>query len=408
MHRFVYGFENEFYEENVQDSASTLGMITSGGTVANVNALWCARNRALGPRRHFAGVEAEGLTAALKHYGYSGAVVVGSSLMHYSLEKAVGLLGLGTRSLRRVRVDHRNQVDLKALRDVLEDCKRRKELMVALIGIAGTTESGAIDPLPEMADIANEYSTHFHVDAAWGGAMLFSREHGSQLAGIERADSVTFDGHKQLYVPMGIGMVLFRDPKIAAHIEKQAHYIVRPGSFDLGRRSLEGSRPGMVLLLHAALNLIGRRGYEALVDEGIRKAQYFVRSLTRRPEFEVLVQPQMNIVLYRYLPRQYRSDSGLHHLSEHDQVVINGMNEALQRRQRRAGLTFVSRTTLDSICDGNTVPLVALRAVLANPLTTEEDLESVLDEQIRLAECLEPENESIALRSLHAHAGVHA
>ena len=280
MHRFVYGFENEFYEENVQDSASTLGMITSGGTVANVNALWCARNRALGPRRHFAGVEAEGLTAALKHYGYSGAVVVGSSLMHYSFEKAVGLLGLGTRSLRRVRVDHRNQVDLKALRDVLEDCKRRKELIVALIGIAGTTESGAIDPLPEMADIANEYSTHFHVDAAWGGAMLFSREHGSQLAGIERADSVTFDGHKQLYLPMGIGMVLFRDPKIADCIEKQAHYIVRPGSFDLGRRSLEGSRPGMVLLLHAALNLIGRRGYEALVDEGIRKAQYFVRSLT--------------------------------------------------------------------------------------------------------------------------------
>ena len=101
----------------------------------------------------------------------------------------------------------------------------------------------------------------------------------------------------------------------------------------------------------------------------------------------------MNIVLYRYLPRQYHSDSGLHHLSEHDQVVINGMNEALQRQQRRAGLTFVSRTKLDCTCDGNTVPLVALRAVLANPLTTEEDLESVLDEQIRLADVLEPENE---------------
>jgi glutamate decarboxylase len=395
MHRFVYRFEDKFYDEHVQNSTSTLGMVTSGGTVANVNALWCARNRVLGPERDFAGVEAEGLAAALKHYGYSGAVVVGSSLMHYSLEKAVGLLGLGTRSLKRVQVNHRNQVDLKALKDVLEECKRRKQLIVALIGVAGTTDSGAIDPLSEMADIANEYGTPFHVDAAWGGAMLFSREHGPKLAGIERADSVTFDGHKQLYLPMGIGMVLLRDPKIAAHIEKQAHYIVRPGSFDLGRRSLEGSRPGMVLLLHAALNLIGRRGYETLIDEGIRKAQYLVRAVTARPEFEILVQPQMNIVLYRYLPRQYRSDGALHKLSEHDQVVINELNEALQRRQRRAGLTFVSRTTLDCICDGRMVPFVALRAVLANPLTTEEDIDAVLDEQIRLAECLELENRSI-------------
>jgi glutamate decarboxylase len=408
MHRFVYRLEHHFYDEHVQNSVSTLGMITSGGTVANINALWCARNRALGPQRDFAGVEAEGLAAALEHYGYSGAVVVGSSLMHYSLEKAVGLLGLGTRSLRRVQVNRRNQVHLKALKDVVEECKRRKQLIVALIGVAGTTDSGAIDPLPEMADIANEYSTHFHVDAAWGGAMLFSREHESKLAGVERADSVTFDGHKQLYLPMGIGMVLFRDPKIAAYIEKQAHYIVRPGSFDLGRRSLEGSRPGMVLLLHAALNIIGRRGYETLIDEGIRKAQYLVHAVTARPEFEVLVQPQMNIVLYRYLPRQYRSDGVLHNLSEHDQVVINELNESLQRRQRRAGLTFVSRTTLDCMCDGHTVPLVALRAVLANPLTTEEDIKAVLDDQVRIAECLEFENQSIAVRSLHDGADVHA
>jgi putative pyridoxal-dependent aspartate 1-decarboxylase len=408
MHRFVFRFEHKVYDEHVQNSASTLGMITSGGTVANVNALWCARNRALGPERDFAGVEAEGLAAALKHYGFSGAVVVGSSLMHYSLEKAVGLLGLGTRSLRRVQVNHRNQVDLKSLKDVLDECKRRKQLIVALIGVAGTTDSGAIDPLPEMADIANEYGIHFHVDAAWGGAMLFSREHGSKLAGIERSDSVTFDGHKQLYLPMGIGMVLFRDPKIAAHIEKQAHYIVRPGSFDLGRRSLEGSRPGMVLLLHAALNLIGRRGYEALIDEGIRKAQYLVRALTARAEFQVLVQPQMNIVLYRYLPRPYRSDGASHNLSENDQLLINDLNEALQRRQRRAGLTFVSRTTLDCTCHGHTIPLVALRAVLANPLTTEEDIEAVLDDQIRLAECLELEKHSMAERQPPQHASIHA
>ncbi|MFL6352866.1 MAG: aminotransferase class V-fold PLP-dependent enzyme [Bryobacteraceae bacterium] len=398
IHRFVYRFEPSFYAEHVQNSASTLGMITSGGTVANITALWCARNQALGPQRDFAGVEAEGIPAALAHYGYAGAVVIGSSLMHYSLEKAVGVLGLGTRSLRRVPVNHQNQVDLKALKDVLAECKRRKQLVVAIIGVAGTTDSGAIDPLAEMADLANEYGTHFHIDAAWGGAMLFSREHGPKLAGIEGADSVTFDGHKQLYLPIGIGMVLFRDPRMAANIEKQARYIVRPGSFDLGRRSLEGSRPAMVLLLHAALNLIGRRGYEALIDEGIRKAQYLVQTIAGRPEFEVLVQPQMNIVLYRYLPRRYRSNSMLHDLSEDDQVVINEFNQRLQQRQRRAGLTFVSRTTLECTCPGHTVPVVALRAVFANPLTTQRDIEAVLDDQVRLAESLESENQSMAVR----------
>jgi glutamate decarboxylase len=137
------------------------------------------------------------------------------------------------------------------------------------------------------------------------------------------------------------------------------------------------------------LNLIGRRGYEVLIDEGIRKAQYLVRCIQARPEFELLVSPDMNIVTYRYLPSQYRSRHPLEHLSDEDQRLISQTNESLQRVQRRAGRTFVSRTTIDRGYHGRTVSLVALRAVLANPLTTEADIKAVLDDQVDLGKTFE-------------------
>lgn len=385
MHRLVFGLPGEFYERHVQDGESTLGAIVSGGTLANLTALWCARNAALGHREGFAGVEAEGMAAALKHYGYENAVVVGSQLMHFSFDKAAGLLGLGTRQLVKVPVNHRHRVDLAALKRTLAECRERKHLVLALVGVAGTTDSGAIDPLAEMADIAREAGIHFHVDAAWSGPVLFSRRHRHKLAGLERADSVTIDGHKQLYLPMGIGIVMLRDPRLAKVIEKQARYIVRPGSIDLGKRSLEGSRPGTVLFLHAALHIIGALGYEFLIEEGIRKTRHMAKLVADRPEFELLLEPEINILLYRYMPEALRAKATANRLTEDDDLAINLFNERLQKTQRQAGYSFVSRTSLDSTRDGGGSPVVALRAVIANPLTTESDIESVLQEQINIA-----------------------
>ncbi|MBW4666581.1 MAG: putative pyridoxal-dependent aspartate 1-decarboxylase [Cyanomargarita calcarea GSE-NOS-MK-12-04C] len=385
MHRQIYHFYDNFYAQNIQKNQSTLGILVSGGTTANITALWSARNKSLGAKDDFLGIEKEGLNAALRFYGYEGAVVIGSELMHFSFDKAADLMGISTKNLIRVPVDANNRANIAALRQAVADCHIQKLHIIAIVGIAGTTDSGSIDPLEEMAKIAQENNIHFHVDAAWGGPVIFSRKHQHKLAGIEKADSVTIDGHKQLYLPMGIGMVFFRDPHLATSIEKQASYTMRKGSFDLGKRALEGSRPGMALFLHAGLKLIGQNGYEFLIDEGIRKTQYMAARIAAMTEFELLAEPDTNLLLYRYIPEQFREVAVKKQLSETDNQFINNFNERLQKMQRQIGRTFISRTTKTTFSLDIEIPVIAMRAVIANPLTTEADIDAVLNDQIQIA-----------------------
>jgi glutamate decarboxylase len=385
MHRQIYSFSDSFYTQHIQNNQSTLGILTSGGTTANITALWCARNTSLGAKNEFLGIEKAGLTAALNFYGYKGAVVIGSELMHFSFDKAADLMGISTQNLIRVAVDYNNRVNIQALRQAVADCRQQNLHIIAILGIAGTTDSGTVDPLEDIAEIAQENNIHYHVDAAWGGPVIFSRKHQHKLAGIEKADSVTIDGHKQLYLPMGIGMVFFRDPHLASSIEKQASYTMRKGSFDLGKRALEGSRPGMALFLHAGLKLIGLNGYEFLIDEGIRKTQYMAAKISAMPEFELLAEPDTNLLIYRYIPKQFREVIANKQLSEKDNQFINNFNERLQKMQRQIGRTFISRTTKTTISLDKKIPVIAMRAVIANPLTTEADIDTVLNDQIQIA-----------------------
>ena len=385
LHRLIYNFSDNFYAQHIQNNLSTLGILVSGGTVANITALWCARNAALGAKDGFGGVEKAGLAAALDFYGYKGAVVIGSELMHYSFDKAADLMGIGTHGLIRVPADSKNRVEIQALRQAVAECRAQNLLIIAVIGVAGTTDSGGVDSLFDIAEIAQEAQVHFHVDAAWGGPLVFSEQHRHKLAGIEQADSVTIDGHKQLYLPMGIGMVFLRDPHIAKAIEKEASYTMRKGSFDLGKRALEGSRPGMALFLHAALNLIGLKGYEFLIDDGIRKTQYMADRICTMPEFQLLAEPETNLLLYRYIPEQFRELVAKKKLTALDSQLINQFNEYLQKIQRKTGRTFISRTTKTTTNLGKEIPIIALRAVIANPLTNEEDIDAVLNDQIQIA-----------------------
>jgi glutamate decarboxylase len=389
MHRLVFAQSDDFYARSIQSPDHTLGIMTSGGTLANVTALWVARNTKLGPTGEFGGVEREGLDASLRHYGFRKGVVFGSALMHYSLEKAADLLGLGTGGLVRIPVGTDGRVQLPALREAVANAQSRNELVAAVIGIAGSTDSGTIDPLDGIADLASAAGIQFHVDAAWGGPLLFSNRHRERLRGIERADSVTIDGHKQLYLPMGIGMVFFRDPTQARAIEKQAAYIIRAGSPDLGKRALEGSRPGMALFLHAALHILGKQGYAYLIDEGMAKASSMAALIREGDEFELLSEPQINIVNYRYIPSAYREKLATGALTSEDDEAISEFNIRLQEKQKADGLTFVSRTSLGFSARAYGRRITALRAVLANPLTTQQHIIEVLHRQKELARALE-------------------
>ena len=384
FHRLIYGFPRDFYDQHVHSKDAILGIMASGGTLANITALWIARNRCLGRQNGFAGVEKEGMRAALDHYGYADAVLIGSKLMHYSVDKAAALLGVGERNVMRVPVDDSYRVDIGKLRRMIDRCILRKQCVLAVIGVAGTTDCGSVDPLAKMGSVARDARMHFHVDAAWGASLLFSNAHRSKLTGIEQADSVTVDGHKQLYMPLGTSMLVLRDPAAAKVIEKEARYMLQPRSGDLGKCSVEGSRPGRALLMHAAVHIIGHHGYEILVDENLRKADYMAALVRSRPEFELLCDPQTNIVLYRYVPIRLRHLVVSGRLRVPANSRINDLNERIQNAQYRAGRTFVSRTVIEKSFGLRRLSVVALRAVIGNPLTTEEDIAAVLADQLQI------------------------
>jgi glutamate decarboxylase len=386
LHRLVYAGNDDFYRQWIHNSGHALGAFCSGGTIANVTALWTARNRLFAPCEEFKGIAREGLARSLEYLDCKGLAVLVSRRGHYSLGKAVDLLGLGRDNLVRIETDDHNRVDPADLKLVAAGLKKNGIRPLALVGIAGTTETGNIDPLDELADLAAELQCHFHVDAAWGGPTLFSASHRHLLQGVERADSVTLDAHKQLYVPMGAGMVVFKDPTALSAIEHHAAYILRHGSKDLGSHTLEGSRPGKSMLVHAGLSIIGRKGYELLIDLGIERARSMARKIAEHPDFELLTEPELNILTYRYIPASIQTALAQATAGQAAKInaLLDQVTRLIQKSQREAGKTFVSRTSLQMPRYQHST-LTVFRVVLANPLTTDEILDAVLQEQCDIA-----------------------
>ena len=383
LHRLIYGFDDDFYATHVQSTATTLGVFTEGGTAANLTALWVARNTALGPVDGFSGVEEDGLAAAYRAHDVDRAVVLVSRRGHYSLKKAVGVLGLGNRNLVAIDVDAANRICMASLRETISSLKAEgRTKILAVVGIAGSTETGSIDPLFEMAALCRKENLHFHVDAAWGGPTLTSDKYRHLLSGIEMADSVTIDGHKQFYMPMTCGMVYFRDPEHLEAVSYHARYIIRKGSVDLGIKSLAGTREANSLILGSALKVMGRRGYGMLIEHGIELAASFADEIRKRENFQLVTAPELNILTYRFCPTGIKE--ALLRSSENERALLNeklnAINITIQRVQRESGKSFVSRTCIDKGVPGGGETVV-LRSVLMNPLTTLCILKEVLDEQ---------------------------
>ncbi|KQN69157.1 hypothetical protein ASF04_16565 [Duganella sp. Leaf61] len=384
VHRQFFDLPEQSYLDHALTPHSNFGLVTSGGTTSNITAMLCARNKGLRALGHTqAEIAARGATALLHGAGLGSGVIIGSRLAHYSIRKAANLLGVGEENILLIDQDDGQRLSMAHLVATIDRCRAEGRFIIAMIGMAGATETGTIDPLPEMARIARRYGLHFHVDAAWGGAMRFSARFRHKLRGIEQADTVTFCGHKQMYLPQGISLLLFREPQDTGILPIHTAYQAARGTFDMGQHTLEGSRPANALLLHAALHLLGRQGYGWLVDQSMAQAEHFAALVDASGAFELVGRPELNIVNYRYIPVALRGKK-YSRFSEDENTAIGAAVEAIQQEQFLRAKTFVSKTRVLHHPSGDT-PLLVFRVVFSNPLVGFDHLREVLRDQLEIA-----------------------
>jgi len=389
--RFFYV---KLFKVNPDDETAWRGCFCSGATIGNLTALWAMRKF---------------WQATQQSQLQTGKVYV-SELGHYSLYKSLDILGFNPEQLCTIPLNTRGSIDIAALSVQLVEDAAAGIQPLALIAIAGATETGTIDALEAIAALARQYQAWMHVDAAWGGAFCLSQANGQLLAGIEQADSVVIDAHKQLYVPIGCGMVLFANSVSAERIRYHAEYIIRPDSTDNGRYTLEGSRPVLCLILHCHLQLLGVRGLGLLLDRQCELAAQFAHWLKSQDDFEVTTAPVLNILTYRYVPKETQVLLKRAGSSTISRAVLTPLFDALDRltvmlhkRQRHDGASFVSRTQVRSWATSYSImasdqsinkgivdsverfpKMVVLRVVLANPLTTLGTLQNMVKSQREL------------------------
>ena len=404
LHNLVFHKKDSFYTKHVHNHRVALGNVTSDGTIANMTALMVAREKAFPPHGDFPGIRMAGSDKALRYYGYSRGVVIVSTRGHYSLSKAANMLGIGESNVINIPVDGNNHIDIGKLRRRIKGLQDEepdeKTKIIAIVGIAGTTETGNIDDLDALGDIARKVGAHFHVDACWGGPALLVDEYQPLFKGIEKADSVSIDAHKLLFCPMTMGLLLFRSERDLGLIKHTSRYIIRRNSVDMGRFTLEGSRPFACLKPWASLKIIGRKGYGLLFRHARESTEYFRSILDNSGNFETLNVPELFILNYRFIPEVVREQiSILKSLTTStgekakarsaDRKIkkinrlINSLNVKLHREIRMDDTTFVSRTTLEST-RYRPQNIVVLRAVLINPLTDKKVLREITATQNRI------------------------
>ncbi len=267
------------------------GTFTSGGTEANLTAL------ALAIARRYPKAADEGLLTLRKQ-----PVVYASSEAHHSLEKSLGLLGLGRKALRRVPVTDRAEIDRAALKEKIAADRRAGCEPLAIVGTAGTTSSGAIDPLPELAELCRMEDLWFHVDGAYGAAAIFSDTQRPLLDGVELADSITIDPHKWLAMPFSAGIVLTRHPGLMEPtFGLDTSYLPRasnplPDNF---RVSTQWSRRMNSLKLWLTLRVHGRAAYQELIDRQLQLAAYLEDAVLGTGMFELATPRRLTILNFR-------------------------------------------------------------------------------------------------------------
>jgi glutamate/tyrosine decarboxylase-like PLP-dependent enzyme len=274
----------------------------------------------------------------------SDLVVYASEQCHYSIDKSVDLLGLGRASLRKIPTDERFHIRVDALREAIARDRAEGHLPCCIVGVAGTTSTGIIDPLEDLADIARESGLWYHIDAAYAGTLAFSSKHKHKLRGITLADSITFDPHKWMFVPFACGAALVRDGGrvLRDSFDMSPEYLSedRGGAdveFDFFRYGQMGTRRFNSLKLWMAFKFMGRRGYAQTVERHIELTNYLASKLDQLRGFRRMGQVETAVCCFRYLP-----DS----VAELDGAGQDRVQQRLQQIIERSGEVWLTTTIL--------------------------------------------------------------
>jgi L-2,4-diaminobutyrate decarboxylase len=287
--------------------------------------------------------------------------------------RAVGEMGLGTRSLRFVP-SREWRMDVAALARMLDDLRDARQRVLAVVATAGSTATGSFDDLEAIADVCDAHGTWLHVDGAHGASALLSETHRTRVRGIERARSLAWDPHKMMLLPLSAGVVLVRDgTDLERAFAQRAPYLFHapsasdepdptatpPGGWDQGLRSFQCSRRADVLKLWIALQRLGADGIGALYDHLCATTAALHARLAAHPGFETIHAPESNILCFRWRPE--RTD---------DAERIDAINLRLRERYNRSGRGWITTTVLD----GRRV----LRVTVMNPRTGPAQLDALV------------------------------
>jgi glutamate/tyrosine decarboxylase-like PLP-dependent enzyme len=324
--------------------------------MANLIGLTVARNARAGWD-----VRAEGLV------GQPQLTMYGSTEMHSSLQRAVEELGIGSAALRRVAVDAQLRIDVEALHGAIAADRAAGLQPLCIIANVAATNAGSIDPLPELAEIANDYGLWFHVDGAFGALAYLSPDYRPRLQGMELADSLAFDLHKWPYLPFAVGCVLVRD----AEAHRRA-FTLRPDYLKHGERGpsggdiwfsdygLELTRSFKALKVWMAFKTYGTRLMGQMVQQNIDQAAYLAELVERSPRLELLAPVPLNTVCFRFRPDGYPEGN------------LDPLNEEIVLRLQESGAFVPSSTQING--------RFAIRASITNHRTTGADLEALVAE----------------------------
>lgn len=336
------------------------GIFTHGGTAGNLTAMLAARQA-----KTDYNIWEEGVSSDNK----PGFMI--SEQAHYSVGRNVKIMGLGSDSIIKVPVDS----NYRMRTDLLEDLKKINEdkgiKVISVVANACSTATGSYDKLEQIADFCDKHSLWLHVDGAHGMGVLFSEKYKKLVNSINRADSIVIDFHKMLLVPALNTLVMFRESeKSFETFEQKASYLFQKAEknvwYNSAIRTIECTKSALGIIAYTAMKYYGKQYYKTYIESRYDLAAQFAGMIKSDHRFELAVDPESNIVCFRYIPKG------------HDENSTNQINASVRDKITKDGSFYIVQAELKG--------KIWLRVTIINPMTSADDLKSLINKVIETGE----------------------